>query len=233
MVVPRSSTRLPIPDLIAAATPIFQMYGLERAQMAQIAGELGVTAGNLYNYVDSKETLYWWCLQAAARQVDFSNVDPPLTAPARDAVLKDAGVLLHSVAAFPRLQEALDSGLSDASGVGDEVRRIVAEFYDANIEYRDLLMLVEKSARTVPELYEIFYTDFRGGALHRLEKYLGDRAGSGYLAGFASTAVAARAIVETTAWFARHRLGDPDGRLLDADACRETVIDMCARAVLP
>ena len=231
--MPRGSSRLPVADVIAAATSVFQFRGLEQAQMTQVAQGLGVTAGNLYNYVDGKETLYWWCLQAAGQQVDYSNVELPLTAPPRDAVLKEAGVLLHRVAAFPSLQRAVDVGVVAGADVEAEVRQIVAEFYDANVEFRDLLMLVERSARTVPELYEIFYTDFRGGALRRLEQYLADRAAAGHLAGHTSTAVAARAIVETTAWFARHRLGDPDGRLLDADACRETVIEMCTKAVLP
>lgn len=36
------------------------MRGLALTQMSDIGNRLGVSAGNLYNYVDSKETLFWW-----------------------------------------------------------------------------------------------------------------------------------------------------------------------------
>ena len=208
------------------------MRGLALTQMSDIGNRLGVSAGNLYNYVDSKETLFWWCLRAAAHEVDLAAVDLPLTSPPRDIVLKDAGTLLHGVGALAALDAALVRKRVHHDRVEEELRGVVEELYDLNLRYRDLLGLVEQSARALPELHGIFYADFRGNALARIEEYIARRARSGHLLGEVDPAVAARAIVESTAWFARHRLGDPDGHLLDEVACRETVITMCTRSLL-
>jgi hypothetical protein len=45
--------------------------------------------------------------------------------------------------------------------------------------------------------------------------------------------VAARFIVETIAWFAMHRHGDPDSATLSDDACRRTVHHLLLAAFLP
>jgi hypothetical protein len=42
--------------------------------------------------------------------------------------------------------------------------------------------------------------------------------------------LAARLIVETTAWFTMHRHGDADGRFYDAAAVRATTIDALVHA---
>jgi hypothetical protein len=39
--------------------------------------------------------------------------------------------------------------------------------------------------------------------------------------------------VETIAWFAMHRHGDPDSAMLDDDACRRTVRHLLLTAFLP
>jgi hypothetical protein len=39
--------------------------------------------------------------------------------------------------------------------------------------------------------------------------------------------------VETIAWFAMHRHGDPDSAMLDDETCRRTVHDLVVAAFLP
>lgn len=45
-------------DLLTAATKVFIAGGYHRAQMADIAHEMGVSQGTLYTYVESKEALF-------------------------------------------------------------------------------------------------------------------------------------------------------------------------------
>src|SRR5437016_558167 len=52
-------------ELIAAATRVFIRLGYRRAQMADIAREMGVAPGTLYLYVESKEALFHLALQKA------------------------------------------------------------------------------------------------------------------------------------------------------------------------
>ena len=46
-------------------------------------------------------------------------------------------------------------------------------------------------------------------------------------------AIAARLLIETTAWFAWHRLGDPAPQPMDDSLARETVIAVLSRGLLP
>jgi len=55
--------------LMAAALKIFAQKGLHRARMADVAREMGVAHGSLYNYVESKEALFYLLVDRGA--------DPP------------------------------------------------------------------------------------------------------------------------------------------------------------
>ncbi|MFD7165244.1 hypothetical protein [Streptomyces violascens] len=58
---------------------------------------------------------------------------------------------------------------------------------------------------------------------NRSGAYLAARIAAGLLRPVPDVPVAARFIVETVAWFAMHRHGDPDARMLSDDDCRRTV----------
>src|SRR4029450_13479148 len=57
------STRRPdrqdrLEDLGRSGAAVFASRGYRRTQMADVAREMGVSPGNLYNYVDSKDALF-------------------------------------------------------------------------------------------------------------------------------------------------------------------------------
>ena len=56
MVRPRSPEF--VPRMLAAAARVFARTGLKQARMTDIAREMGVAHGSLYNYVESKEALF-------------------------------------------------------------------------------------------------------------------------------------------------------------------------------
>src|SRR5436309_2609486 len=62
--MPKSNAEERLEKVVRAATRVFASKGYRRTQMADVAAELGVSAGNLYNYVESKEALFHACLAA-------------------------------------------------------------------------------------------------------------------------------------------------------------------------
>ena len=46
--------------LQAAALRVFARQGLKHTRMSDIAKEMGVAQGSLYNYVEGKEALFFW-----------------------------------------------------------------------------------------------------------------------------------------------------------------------------
>ena len=79
---------------------------------------------------------------------------------------------------------------------------------------------MERCAADWPVLAAAFYEDGRQVHLERLARYLDRRRAAGLIAPIGDTAIAARFVLETIAWFANHRFGDHDGAALDDDAVR-------------
>jgi hypothetical protein len=69
--------------------------------------------------------------------------------------------------------------------------------------------------------------------LEQIAGYLRRRIESGELRPVPDAPTAARFIVETIAWFAMHRHGDPDSAMLDDATCRQTVRHLLLAAFLP
>src|SRR4051812_21834682 len=80
--------------LVEAATKVFVAKGFRRTQIADIATELGVSVGNVYNYVESKEALFHRCLAVASPVATPPAPELPLrTPPSSDTrAVVDAGL---------------------------------------------------------------------------------------------------------------------------------------------
>ena len=57
---------------------VFSRHGYRRTQMADVARQAGVSPGNLYNYVDSKDALFYLVLR---RMFDERPGDRPVELP--------------------------------------------------------------------------------------------------------------------------------------------------------
>ena len=66
--------------VVEAAARVFARKGFRRSQMADVAREAGVSPGNLYNYVESKEELFFLVLQ---HTLGRRQSDQPVTLPVR------------------------------------------------------------------------------------------------------------------------------------------------------
>src|SRR5215218_3283993 len=77
---PRREDRLE--DVVQAGAEVFARRGYRRTQMADVAAVMGVSPGNLYNYVDSKDALFYLVLR---RMLGERPDEQPLEFPVSDA----------------------------------------------------------------------------------------------------------------------------------------------------
>jgi AcrR family transcriptional regulator len=226
MLRPSANDRLD--QIVAAATRVFTRAGYRRAQMAEIAREMGVAPGTLYLYVEGKEALFALAIERAWG--DRTPMDPdtlPLPTPPRDAIVARVRERLKKALAMPALTAALAREAPEDAR--PEFRKLVGELYDAIHRSRKARDLLGASALDWPELNALYYHEARREILERLTEYLSRRAREGRLLPLSHPPTAARLILETTAWFARHRYGDVDAGPVTDETARETVLHVLMR----
>jgi AcrR family transcriptional regulator len=216
-----------------AALAVFARKGLRRTRMADIARAMGISPGSLYNYVESKEALFAWV-------IDRGGEPGPIAPPARVPLPSPQPGQLEQ-----RLRERVDAGfrlerleaalarrrVGDARG---ELDGILRELWELVVRTRGPIAVLERSAIELPELFAIWFAGARRAFFARLTRYVERRARSGHLRPVGDPAVAARFLLESIVFFARHRHGDPDPGLLPGDdAVRETVIPMLVASLIP
>jgi AcrR family transcriptional regulator len=202
---PRPPDRLD--QLIASAIKVFTARGYRRTQMADVAREMGVSPGTLYNYVASKEALFHLLIERAFRQDRATSpVTLPVPTPPPGATLERLRERLATEATFPKLDAALTR--QRVANVRAELAGVVQELYFLVADNHHASALIERSALDWPELAAVWFGELRRGILERLTQYLERRIARGHFRPVPDTATAARLILEVIAWFAWHRHED-------------------------
>jgi len=216
-----------------AALQVFGAKGLRRSRMADIAETMGVSPGSLYNYVESKEALFHWIL---SRDGDEGASPTPAALPIRTPA---PGVLEERLreelaAAFhlPLFEAAL--ARKRVTDVRAESTALVGDIYDRIKRSRRTMTVVERSALDLPGLFQIYFVTQRRDFFARFARYVERRQSAGHFRRDVDPTVAARVVLETVTYFARHRFGDPDPTTLPDDAIvRENVIQLVVASLLP
>ena len=216
-----------------AALRVFGRKGLRRARMLDIAREMGLSPGSLYNYVESKEALFAWL-------IDRSGETGPIAVPERLPLPSPSPGELET-----RLRERVDAGFRlerlDAAlarrrvvDARAELDGILREFWELVARTRGLVGVVERSALDLPDLFAIWFAGVRRAFFARVGRYVERRVRSGHFRPVEDPTVAARFLIEGVVVFARHRHADPDPGLLPGDAAvREVVIPMLVASLIP
>lgn len=227
VVRPRSQDFLP--RLLQAATRVFVRGGLKRARMGDIAREMGVAHGSLYNYVESKEALFLLLIERWGNLTLPADVELPVKTPSMEAIVDRLRHRVESVFPLPALDAAL--ARRRPANPARELEDVVRELYLRTEESRDGATILERSALDVPELYQLFFEQVRRGLFERMTRYVTNRMRDG---DFLKTdpEVAARFIVESVTFFARHRHLDPDPLLHDDEAIRDSIIVLVTRSLI-
>ena len=223
---------------------MFTTKGFRPAGISDVAGELGLSHGAVYTYADSKQALLYLALLRAMDPDAVALLTVPVTAPAPDAIVEVVRTWagkqgsLEAVAALLRgvSEDAATPPSASAEvdvDVEHELQMIVDALYGLIENNRTVLQLVARCSEELPELAQWYFVENRRSILARLGEFLTARIEAGLLAPVPDVAVAARFIVETIAWFAMHRHGDPDSAMLSDEACRSTVRQLVPAAFAP
>jgi AcrR family transcriptional regulator len=229
----RLSTADRLPELVDAATAVFAEKGYKATQMADVATAMGVAAGSLYNYVEGKDALFALCLDSMLRDGPLPpDLTPPVRTPPLDVTLRRLDARVKALLQLPVLNAALEGQRPD-SEAEEELAAVAAELYDLIGRTRHATDMIERSARDLPELAELFYQEWRRPLLGKIRAYLKSRMDSGQFRRLADVKVAAIFVLETAAWSASHRFHDPDGLSLDDASTRSTIIDLIVGTFMP
>jgi len=218
-------------DLAQAGFRAFAEKGFRRTQMADVARELGCSAGGLYKYVASKEALFLLVLHRQNQDAVLTLPDElPVRAPTEEGFIVEVGKQLRRRVNMGKLQVAAEDECPD--DCSEEFEGIVRSIYQSLSKGRGVLILLERSVGDWPEL-STSYGGSTGRYIKRLKRYLEVRGAAGKLRVGPSAHASARLIAETCTWFAirRPQLARPSG--IDDAMAEETVVDTLCRAFLP
>ena len=200
--------------------------------MADIARRMGVSPGSLYNYVESKEALFYLVVDCGFGIEPFEEPPTlPVPTPKPGATLKRIAERARTAAAMPKLEAA--SRLKRARDPRAELASVVVELFEMIMRSRRAVTLLEQSAVDLPEVGELFFLGIRRGLFARLARYIEARVRARQFRKVRSLDASARLIVETVNWFARNRLRDPDARNIDDATALATVVDFIVNALVP
>lgn len=224
----RAATRS-LADVAAAAAQVFTQRGYREAGISDVAKALGLSHGALYTYVHSKEALLYVALAWSIDQELMAGLETPVRLSSEEEIVALARRWTDAEG-LPKLAAA--SARRRVEAVREEFGEIVDELYTFIATNRDVLALVAQCARELPEMFQFWFVQRRRGHFDALSGYLRKRIRSGHLREVPDVPTAARFIAETVAWFAWHRLGDPDSAMLTDEHCRATVHHLLTSAFL-
>ena len=217
--------------LLESAAKVFAQKGLAKSRMSDIAQDMGVATGSLYTYVENKEALFFFLME---RGTDDSPIrlpaELPLPAPTPEAIEIRLEEQIAKHFALPQLDQALKR--RKVENVQRELVGIVNELYERTAATRRVASAIERSAVDLPGLFALYFLDIRRTTLRKFSRYVESRAKRGKFRLFKEPEVAARLMVETVIFAARHRHLDPDLPGWDEDTVRQTTIEFLTEALL-
>jgi AcrR family transcriptional regulator len=218
--------------LAHAGMQVFARKGLKRARMSDVALVMGVSHGTLYNYVESKEALFYLLVDWGMRGEPLElPKELPIAAPSRAEVLRRLEEQIAEQVQLPHLDRALEADDPEGSG-REELKSVLEELYDLISATRESADVIERSSVDIPEIYALYYIKVRHSVFERFARYVERRAASGHFRDYPDSATAARVAVETITFFARRRHRDPDPHPANDATVRRTVVEMLVESLL-
>jgi AcrR family transcriptional regulator len=230
---PARRRRLPpherLDELVRAASAVFSHTSFERAQMADVAREMGASPGTLYNYVEGKDALLALVLRRALDDQAPDTSVLPVPAPPLQETIAWLRQRLDWVTDFPVLEAALRR--RRAPDIAAEVGAVVLELYNVLVRVRPVVGLMEHSAGDIPELGELFL-EVRRELFARMARYVELRGRGHQLRALPDLALASRLVVEATFWAAHRRPADPQPVPVEESLVRESVRALAVHALV-
>lgn len=216
--------------LLDAGLEAFAKKGLHATRMSDVAASMGVSAGTLYQYVESKEALFFVLVDRGLGDAPVPLPEGlPLKAPPQARVLERLAEQMAEHSARPKFQAAL---MSDApKNARDELTGIAEELFDFTARTRRWVDVIERSTPDVPDIAAMF-APLREVFFATMTSYIDSRMTAGAFRKDVDAAVAARFLVETITFFARHRHNDPNPIPLDETKVRASTTALVVDSLL-
>lgn len=216
-----------IEDLIGAGTTVFRRNGFRRTQMSDVAAEMGVSTGTLYNYVDSKEALFEHAIVAGFTRTlpDLSELPLSLPSPGAIDVIKTSTREIANNSGIDRARERTHTEDPVA-----EARGIVEDFFEFFSIYHPVIEAIESSQLDYPDLATT-YMDAR----HELvfapwTRWVQARIDAAIFRSDIDAEWTVRYLIEMIAWGAWKARGNDEP--YDESKARETLTRMTLAALL-
>jgi AcrR family transcriptional regulator len=215
--------------ILDAALTVFARLGLGRAKMSEVATEAGVSQGTLYNYVESKEALFYLLMDRFLGGTPSTAMEFPVHAPDTQVLAARTAEAVARSFALPALDRALRRRrVVDAGG---ELAEIIDELFERTVATRQGADALERSALDMPELASVFYGATRRSLFERFARLVKMRSAAGHYRSI-EPATGAKLIVETVTTFARHAYNDRDPIELDLTTAPGSVRDVLVAGLL-
>jgi AcrR family transcriptional regulator len=196
--------------------------------MADVARELGVSPGNLYNYVETKDALFELALHRAL-DGELGDVAGRLPVPASGEPPADWLRRRLDFSDFPAMEAAL--ARERVADPAAELADVALELHDVLARVRPVVETLESSMHELPELAEVFLA-VRRELFARMQRYVTARVASGAFRPVPDPAAAARLVVELAYWTANRRHRDPGPVAISDDRARAALLDFVFHALL-
>ncbi len=217
-------------EIIKTAGTVFGRKGFRRTLISDIAQEIGVSQGTIYNYFESKEALFEFTLQALYREDYVLPTSLPVPTPPPGQELLQSRILLQEYRPHPNLVDVLERPAQ--SDIVAEITKIVRELFWQNVRYGTLIRMIETSGDDYPKLYDFYYGDIRGMTIQRWEEYLRARVEQGLIRPLPDPAVTARSIIELSSWWSRNAKGDSGPEVYDDHRAIDGIIDLVVNSLI-
>jgi len=219
-----------IARLVEAAIRVFAQKGFRRAQMADIAEEMSLSTGSLYNYVESKEALFFLVVDRGFGEPSKQSPSLPIPTPKPGAIVRRLRERIRETVRQPLLDVALSKKTADDPKA--ELAGILRELYRLLYRVADATNVIDRSALDLPDLAKLWYGEMRGGMVARLASLIELRAKAGQYRKLPHAAAAARLLLETIVWFARNRRNDPASEEITDQIAETTTIDFLVNGLI-
>jgi AcrR family transcriptional regulator len=206
-----------------AALGVFWQHGYAETQVADIARAAGVSTGTVYLYAESKEALFHAALLHAQGK-PLAEDALPLAFPGWTKAMSELKRFAAEVSAWPRLSAAIAARTRPSPAT---LAAIAGELYDLIAANRRVLALIDRCARDVTDLHNVYESGMRDRYITDIERL------AARLPHLTRPAITARAFVELIAWMAMHRHGDKRPLGASEAEIRSATIAAAAAMLLP
>lgn len=205
---------------------VFCRQGFERAQVADVAKQMGVAVGTLYLYVEGKEALFDLVVRHTASEDSgwLDDIEIPAPTPMPGSTVDFLREVFGRKGQWPRMEAALQR--ERAEDIRTELDGIVREQYQLMTRHRRGLVLLMRSALEFPGLSEVFVMGLRRRLLENLERYLISRIAVGQVRATVDPAATAAVLTQTIAWANLQRPFDPGLNAFSEQAIENSAVDL-------